>query len=250
MALARSSPRSPAISSVNSTLSSVDLPTLDTPTGDLGPPLDSSLRSLFALYHAFGQQFQDRLHVSMRPGLPARVSNTALIEGRHPAMALGFGAAPDVLFAWSDRGARESELDALLREAEGLGVREIFLFDPHAKPPAPGLLGYTMEQGQSTAVANREGALESRVLGLRLSAESGRIRARTPDGQPLLFPDELAAELNRWRVEAGRWKERAERKEAELVRLRIEAARQKARADHWKSEAGGQTTGSLPPTKG
>jgi hypothetical protein len=152
-------------------------------------------------------------------------------------MFVGFGSAPEAVVAFTGRGVREEELRDFFTRASGRGAREIFLFDPSPPTMAPGLLGYAFEAGRQRAIQHRDGAVESRVLGLRLRAEGSRLRALGSDGRPLPFPDELQGQAARAQADASRWKERAERRESELARVRDEARRQHERADHWKREA-------------
>lgn len=139
--------------------------------------------------------------------------------------------------AFIRRAVRERELRAWLDTLAPEGPLEVFLFDPGAQPPAPGLLGYLLEGGQQSAVPNREGALESMALGLSLRAEGSRLRVLLPGGEPVPFPDELAGRLQQAKAESTRWRQKAERKDADQVRTRTELERQKLRAEHWKSEA-------------
>lgn len=193
------------------------------------PEIPRTLPALFALYHALWRIYPDDLRVALRLGLPGGTEDL-------PALAMGFGARAEVLLAWCPRALREREVSALLHRSAAEGLSEVFLFDPSAESPAPGLLGYALDGPTGRAIENRDGLLESRVLGLQLRAEGARVRA-VSQGEPVPFPDELEAQLRRAQADATRWKGRAERAEAELERVRAELIRQKARTEHWKGEA-------------
>lgn len=192
--------------------------------------LDSTLHGLLCLVFGLGQAGVDHGALSVGPGLATGAGLLPALTARRPG-------APEVVVAWSDRGVREATLSAFLAAVGQTGPTEVFLFDPAAAPPAPGLLGYLLEQGRAGAIPNRDGVLESRALGLGLRAEGARLRVHGTGNAPVPFPDELAEQARRAAADAARWRQRAERKEEENARLRAEVDRQRSRADHWKSEA-------------
>jgi hypothetical protein len=101
-----------------------------------------------------------------------------------------------------------------------LGVREYFLYDPLGEYLQPPLQGYELQQGEYQRIPPAaEGRLVSRVLGLELWLEAGRLRVVNPaTGERLLTPAEAQAA---WRTEAAA----RQAAEAELERLQAELAR-------------------------
>jgi hypothetical protein len=101
-----------------------------------------------------------------------------------------------------------------------LGVREYFLYDPLGEYLRPSLQGYQLQEGEYQRIPpGAEGGLVSRVLGLDLRMENGRLRVFNPvTGERLLTPAE--AQVERRVAEA-----RAFQAEAELAQLRAELAR-------------------------
>lgn len=191
--------------------------------------LDGQLFGVLGLVEALRAALPALPEPVLEPGLPWE-------ERRLPALRLRPPGAPEVLVAWSLAAVGERARRAFLDACIGPEPREIFLFEPEARPPAPALAGWLLEAGRATPSPDRGGALESRALGLLLRPEGARLRVVQGQG-PIPFADELRARLDQARAEAARWRQRAERKEAEAARARAEAARQKLRAEHWKSDA-------------
>lgn len=136
-------------------------------------------------------------------------------EGRAPDWVL---EATSLSTRYQDRGAKKGLYEAL-------GVREYVLYDPLGEYLDPPLQGYELVQGRYVPLAaTAEGGLRSRVLGLELRREDGRLRLWDPrSDRYLLTPMEEAA--GRQQAEA-----RAAEAEAEVARLRAEIAHLRGRS--------------------
>jgi Uma2 family endonuclease len=130
------------------------------------------------------------------------------------------GQPPAVVFEITSRGTRLEDLGSKRVVYAMLGVREYFLYDPLGEYLQPPLQGYELQQGEYQRMsAGTEGSLTSRVLGLELWLEAGRLRVVNPaTGERLLTPAEAQAA---WRAEATA----RQAAEAELERLQAELAR-------------------------
>ena len=129
------------------------------------------------------------------------------------------GKGPDVVIELTSKETRrEDQRDKRDLYEQVLGVSEYFLYDPTGDYLHPPLQGYRLTKGVYQSIPTKNERLRSRVLGLELGVEEGRLRLHDPQtGQRLLTPAEQA--------EARR------EAEAELARLRaeLEALRQKTR---------------------
>jgi Uma2 family endonuclease len=121
--------------------------------------------------------------------------------------------APAVVIEFTSRSTRLEDQGEKRVVYSWLGVREYFLCDPLAEYLNPPLQGYRLVEGDFVRLdAEPDGALASEVLGMRLQREGGRLRLiEAATGEPLLWPDEVAAARRA--------------AEAELERLRAEIAR-------------------------
>lgn len=130
------------------------------------------------------------------------------------------GQPPAVVFEITSRGTRLEDLGSKRVVYTMLGVREYFLYDPLGEYLQPPLQGYELQQGEYQRIPPAaEGRLVSRVLGLELWLEAGRLRVVNPaTGERLLTPAEAQAA---WRTEAAA----RQAAEAELERLQAELAR-------------------------
>jgi Uma2 family endonuclease len=105
---------------------------------------------------------------------------------------------------------------------ERIGVGEYVLFDPLGEYLRPQLQGYRLETGRYQPIPLAEdGALLSRVTGLRLQAEGQRLRLlNAATGEPLRWNDELEAALRAAEAARQAAEERIRTLEGELSRLR------------------------------
>ncbi|MEM6790326.1 MAG: Uma2 family endonuclease [Myxococcota bacterium] len=127
------------------------------------------------------------------------------------------------------RGDRRKDYILDVERYGRLGIPEYFLFDP----PHQLLLGYRLEEATYAPVLPQGGQWRSRVLGLDLSLDDGRLRFATPGGGALLDPVEWVEKLrtmvdsatNRAEAEAQRAEaeaQRAERLAAKLEELGVD----------------------------
>jgi Uma2 family endonuclease len=116
------------------------------------------------------------------------------------------GRPPSVVFEISSRSTVDQDLGDKRRLCARLGVSEYFLFDPERDCLEPPLQGFRRAGRHLLPMEpDASGALESKVLGLRLEAEGPRIRCQDLEtGRPLLGMDEAGAELGRLQAELRR----------------------------------------------
>jgi Uma2 family endonuclease len=117
------------------------------------------------------------------------------------------GAVPAVCFAVASGRTWRKDLGTVYRDYEANGVREYFVFDPTRDYLDAPLLGFRRRGGKLHPMkANRDGAIESRELGLRLVPEGIMLRlVDSKTGTLVLTRTEqattLAAEVERLKAQ-------------------------------------------------
>lgn len=114
-----------------------------------------------------------------------------------------------------------------------LGVRELVLFEPFG----PELAGFALEGTVYAPVRTLpDGGLPSRVLGLDVVVEDGRLRFRNPETGEIL-PEHLRLAALHSRSEAMRVEAEAMRVETETMRMKAEGGREQEAAARRHAEA-------------
>jgi Uma2 family endonuclease len=158
---------------------------------------------------------------------------------------------PSLVVEVTSRRTQREDLRKKKDVYERIGVTEYVLFDPYAEYLRPQLQGYRLEEGRYLPIpVGLDGTLESRTTGLKLQPEGQRLRlVDLATGEPLLWPDEVAAahaEATARAAEEVRARHDAEARAAEEVRARHDAearateqarARQDAEARATEAEA-------------
>jgi len=148
------------------------------------------------------------------------------------------GQVPSVIFEMTSAGTEKIDQGSKMTKYAVLGVQEYWLFDPRGEWIAEKLRGFRLEtaeeEGETINFYTPITDSTSAVLQLRLQVEGALIGFyRLDNGQKLLVPAELAAEL---RATASLLeKERQARQQAELAREEAELAR--AEAERAREEA-------------
>ena len=89
---------------------------------------------------------------------------------------------PDLVMEMLSKKTSEADIGSKWRTYEYLGVREYWLFDPEGFELSTPLVGHRMWGGRYRQVrANAAGRLPSRVLGLELHVQDGKLRFRDPE---------------------------------------------------------------------
>ena len=135
---------------------------------------------------------------------------------------------PDLVMEMLSKRTSEADIGSKWRTYEYLGVREYWLFDPEGfELPTP-LVGHRMWGGRYRLVrANAAGRLPSRVLGLELHVQDGKLRFRDPETDKDLATYDgaedgrLAEKRRADKAERGR---AAERRRADQAETRAEEA--------------------------
>jgi hypothetical protein len=141
------------------------------------------------------------------------------------------GQVPSVIFEVTSAGTQKIDQGSKMTKYAVLGVQEYWLFDPRGEWIAEQLRGFRLEtaeeEGETSNFYTPITDSTSAVLQLRLQVEGALIGFyRLDNGQKLLVPAELAAEL---RATASQLeKERQARQQAELAREEAERAREEA----------------------
>jgi len=157
------------------------------------------------------------------------------------------GRAPSLVCEVTSKSTRNEDLETKKGIYEGLGVDEYFLFDPLGEYLKPRLQGYRLAGGRYQGLVPQQGALSSRVAGVRLVPEGNRLRLRDAvTDEPLPWAEEDAegrqtaereAEQQARRAdEEGRLRAAAERQTAE-ERLAREAAERQVEAERQRVRA-------------
>ena len=153
---------------------------------------------------------------------------------------------PELVMEMLSGSTSEADVGSKWRTYEHIGVREYFLFDPAGFKLSTPLVGYRLRGGRYRPVrANTAGRFPSRVLGLELHVQGGKLRFRDPEtGKDLRTHGEDKARGDEQEARADVEKARAD--EAEVARAAAEVGRaaaeegrsaEKRRADAEKARA-------------
>ena len=142
---------------------------------------------------------------------------------------------PDLVIEMLSHSTWTADVGRKQRTYEHLGVREYWIFDPHALHSATPLIGYRLEDGRyQRMTAGAAGRLPSEVLGLDLHVREGWLRFRNPTpGKDLSTYDEAED-----RADAA--EQRADAAERRLVEAESEMARMRSRLAELESATGSQ----------
>jgi Uma2 family endonuclease len=239
------------------------------PTGD-GRPVAETFDHLYALLTTLEvlKQYLEQLQVRATvlgnqflyyvPGQPtARVApDVMVILGVEPGGRDSFktweeGQVPAVIFEVTSKSTQKIDQGSKKDKYALLGVQEYWLFDPKGEWIAEKLWGYrlvgTEEEGEITHSYVPIEDSVSQVLALRLQAEGTLIGFyRQDNGEKLLIPSELAAELRSTvmrlkQAEQNAQQERQAREQAEQnaqqERQAREQAEQNAQQERQRREA-------------
>jgi Uma2 family endonuclease len=231
------------------------LQTIDYPSGD-GSPVAESFVHLYAILTTLevlrqfleGQQatvLANQFMYYVKDGAKLRVAPDVMVifgvepGGRDSYIIEQEGAAPSVVFEMTSPSTRAEDKGNKKNLYAELGVQEYWLFDPKGEWIKNKLEGYrlisTEEEGK---LVNRYAPITDGMcqpLGLRLVVEGDLIGFyRLDNGQKLLIPSELAAELRRTSLVLEQERQRADQEhqradqaeqQAEIERLAKEQER-------------------------
>jgi hypothetical protein len=146
-------------------------------------------------------------------------------------------AVPSVIFEMTSPGTKAEDKGKKKGTYAELGVQEYWLFDPKGEWIKDKLDGYRLITVEENGVSvNRYAPITdgiSQPLGLRLVVEGDLISFyRLDNGQKLLIPSELAAELRRTSLLLEQ-----EREETEQERQRADQAEERAREAEQRASA-------------
>jgi Uma2 family endonuclease len=170
------------------------------------------------------------------------------VQSKHPRRSFRTweeGVAPTVIIeVTSKKTCGEDEVEKPPIYA-GIGVKELYLFDPEGEYLRPRLKGFQLREGQYVPMSlDAEGQLFSPELGLRLAIDEHLLRLIDPaTGAPLPTDEEQAEELflaERRAEDAAREANEA-RREAEIERrwsAKLEAELARLRAARPADETG------------
>lgn len=145
------------------------------------------------------------------------------------------GRSPDVVLEVTSRSSRRED-DAFKPQAYAkIGVKEYFLYDPTSEYLLPPLKGFRLAGEEREAIVlDKDGALVSQELGLRLWLEAGElILADAATGERLLTDFEAAEE----RAEAAKKQVEATEKQVQATKKQVQAAEEKAQAAEQRARA-------------
>ena len=145
------------------------------------------------------------------------------------------GKTPDVVIETTSRKTRRKDTQVKPELYARLGVKEYFLFDPHAEYLHPPLQGYRLVDDDYEPIKPAaDGGLDSQELDLRLTIGEGHLEfVRRDTGERLLTRAERAAreaEARRLATERADREAAARQREAEARKQEAEA-RQAAEAE-------------------
>ena len=146
---------------------------------------------------------------------------------------------PDLVMEMLSKKTSEADIGSKWRTYEYLGVREYWLFDPEGFELSTPLVGHRMWGGRYRLVrANAAGRLPSRVLGLELYVQDGKLRFRDPETDRDLATYD-GSEDGRLAAEDGRLAEKRRADKAEEGRAAAEEGRavERRRADEAEARA-------------
>jgi Uma2 family endonuclease len=221
------------------------------PSGD-GTPLAETFAHVYAILMALevlkqfleGQQatvLANQFMHYVQNGVKRKVAPDVMVVfgvepgGRDSYVIENEGAIPSVIFEMTSPGTKAEDKGKKKKTYAELGVQEYWLFDPKGEWIKDKLDGYRLitieEDGM---LVNRYEQITdgiSQPLGLRLTVEDDLIGFyRLDNGQKLLIPSELAAELRRTSsmLEQEREQTEQEWQRAEQERQRAEQAEERA----------------------
>jgi len=145
------------------------------------------------------------------------------------------GKGVDLAFEVTLAGDAKKDLEENVVRYARLGIPEYFVLDARTTR----LLGYRLEAGASAyqPIVPQGGRWPSKVLGLDLSLEGGRVRF-FHGSAPLLEASELITRLERMMEELASKKDEAERMKDEAERMKDEAERRAERLAQRLRDAG------------
>jgi Uma2 family endonuclease len=160
-------------------------------------------------------------------GVPKLVTRDGKPEKRRIYRLWEEGRAPSTVIEVTSEHTRDEDAGRKLERYAGLGVEEVFLYDPLGEYLNPRLQGHRLiDRRYRRMQPAADGSLHSRALGITLAFEDGRLRLReTATGEPLLRFDDLRVRAAAEAAARRQAEERAEALEAELTRLRRQLAR-------------------------
>ena len=131
------------------------------------------------------------------------------------------GAVPAVCFELASLKTWRKNLGAVRDDYEAQGVREYFIFDPRVQFLDDALTGYRLRGGRYVSIRpDREGAMESRQLSLRLVPEGEMLRLiDLTSGERVLTRDER---IDQEKARAAVQTARADALAAEVARLKVQ----------------------------
>jgi Uma2 family endonuclease len=222
------------------------------PSGD-GTPLAETFAHVYAILMALevlkqfleGQQatvLANQFMHYVKEGEKFRVAPDVMVifgvkpGGRDSYVIEKEGAVPSVVFEMTSPGTKaEDKGNKKITYAE-LGVKEYWLFDPKGEWIKDKLDGYRLITVEEDGIlVNRYEPITdgmSQPLGLRLVVEGDLIGFyRLDNGQKLLIPSELAAELRRTSLMLDQEREQTEQERQRAVQAEERAREAEKRAD-------------------
>ncbi len=163
---------------------------------------------------------------------------------------------PSVVFEVTSEETRRDDTVVKLDLYAKLGISEYFLFDPLGEYLDPQLQGYRLEgERYVPLVADEDGMLESREIGLKLYYDNDSVRyfdPKTNQPMPTIFElgrmaqyQEEVAKLLRGKLLKSQKQLERERKKAAREAQKAVTERQKAKAERQKAEAERQKAETL-----
>jgi Uma2 family endonuclease len=140
------------------------------------------------------------------------------------------GKAPEVVIELISRATTVEDYVTKRHIYALLGVKEYFIFDPYREAQPSALAGFRLERGKYVpmTVARHNGSLHlrSKILGLELRVEKGRLRLYDPKtGERLRTPEEAEEDRRAAERRAAAAEAKAATAEAEAERLRKQLAK-------------------------
>jgi Uma2 family endonuclease len=222
------------------------------PSGD-GTPLAETFAHVYAILMALevlkqfleGQQatvLANQFMYYIKEGAKRRVAPDVMVifgvepGGRDSYIIEKEGAVPSVIFEMTSPGTKAEDKGKKKKTYAELGVQEYWLFDPKGEWIKDKLDGYRLITVEEDGVSvNRYEQITdgiSQPLGLRLVVEGDLIGFyRLDNGQKLLIPSELAAELHRTSLILEQERQRANQTELDLEQERQQTEQERQRAE-------------------
>jgi Uma2 family endonuclease len=228
------------------------------PSGD-GTPLAETFAHVYAILMALevlkqfleGQQatvLANQFMHYVKDGTKGTVAPDVMVifgvepGGRDSYVIEKEGAVPSVVFEMTSPGTKAVDKGNKKNLYAGLGVQEYWLFDPKGEWIKDKLDGYRLISVEEDRIlVNRYEQITdgiSQPLGLRLVVEGDLIGFyRLDNGQKLLIPSELAAELRRTCLMLEQERERADQTEIVLEQERQQTTQERQRANQAEERA-------------